>query len=671
MNNRTFKSPGFTSQAARTIRFTGMTGLMLLMGALATRGVAESYSIHSPDNSVRVAISVSNDITYAVTMDRDSVIEPSPISLTIDPDLVAGRNAQVTGVERRTINEDLYPVVREKFAIIHDRCNELTLHCQGGYSVVFRAYDNGVAYRFQTALGKDIVVRAEKAEFHFAGPAQVYFPEEQSFFSHNERNYLQAQLDSLPAGRLASLPVLVASADKKVLVTESALRDYPGMWMHTSGGNALVATFPHYPLESKLEEGSDRNMPVTQYADFLAKTSGTRSFPWRILALARNDAGLLTNQLVYQLAEPQQITDTDWIHPGKVAWDWWNANNLYGVDFRAGINTQTYKYYIDFASRLGLDYIILDDGWYKLGDLLSPVPAINVPELVEYGRQKHVRIILWVVWKTLDDQLEPALDQFQKWGVAGIKVDFMQRSDQWMVNYYWRIAVAAAKRQMLVDFHGAYKPSSLRRAYPNVISRESVKGLENDKWSTDVTPTHDLMLPFIRMVAGPMDYTPGAMNNAQPRNFRIIFDRPMSMGTRAHQVAMYVVYESPLQMLADSPSQYLKELECARFIARIPTTWDETIPLQASVGQYVALARKHGDTWYLGAMTNEKARELNLDLSFLSEGKYKAEILQDGVNADHFGCDYRTVTRTASRGEALKVQLAPGGGWAAILTPEK
>jgi alpha-glucosidase len=671
MNNRPFKSPGFTSPAARRIRFIGRTGLLLLMGALASRGLADTYSLHSPDNTVRVALSVSNDITYAVTMDQDSVIEPSPISLTIDPDLVAGRNAQVTGVERRTINEDLHPVVREKFAVIHDRCNELTLRCQGGYSIVFRAYDNGVAYRFQTALDKDIVVRAEKAEFHFAGPAQVYFPEEQSFFSHNERNYLQAPLDSLPAGRLASLPVLVAVADKKVLVTESALRDYPGMWLNTSGGNGLVATFPHYALESKLEEGSDRNMPVTKYADFLAKTSGTRSFPWRMLALARKDADLLTNQLVYQLAEPQRITDTDWIRPGKVAWDWWNANNLYGVNFRAGINTQTYKYYIDFASRLGLEYIILDEGWYKLGDLLSPVPEVNVPELVEYGRQKHVRIILWVIWKTLDDQLAPALDQFQKWGVAGIKVDFMQRSDQWMVNYYWRIAAEAAKRKMLVDYHGAYKPCGLRRAYPNVISREGVKGLENDKWSTDVTPTHDLMLPFIRMVAGPMDFTPGAMNNAQPRNFRAIFDRPMSMGTRAHQVAMYVVYESPLQMLADSPSQYLKEMECARFIARIPTTWDETIALHGSIGQYVALARKRGDTWYLGAMTNEKDRELSLGLSFLSGGKYKAEILQDGINADHFATDYRTVTRSVSGGETLKVQLAPGGGWAAILTPEK
>ncbi len=405
-----------------------------------------------------------------------------------------------------------------------------------------------------------------------------------------------------------------------MLIAESGLRDYPGMWMRTGGGNVLVAVFPHYPLESKLKPGSDRNMPVTKSADFIAKTSGTRSFPWRILVLAKTDADLLTNQLVYQLAEPQQLADTSWIHPGKVAWDWWNANNLYGVDFRAGINTQTYKYYIDFAAKMGLDYIILDEGWYKLGDLMSVAPDVNVPELVEYGRQKNVGIILWVVWKTLDDQLQPALDQFEKWGVAGIKVDFMQRSDQWMVNYYWKIAAEAAKRKLLVDFHGAYKPAGLRRAYPNVITREGVMGLEHDKWSADVTPGYDLILPFIRNAVGPMDYTPGAMNNAQPKNFRAIFDRPMSMGTRAHQVAMYVVYLSPLQMLADSPSQYLKESECAKFISRIPTTWDATIPLQASIGEEIAVARKHGKTWYIGAMTNEKARELNLDLSFLDGG---------------------------------------------------
>lgn len=276
-------------------------------------------------------------------------------------------------------------------------------------------------------------------------------------------------------------------------------------------------------------------------------------------------------------------------------------------------------------------------------------------------------IILWVVWKTLDDQLDVALDQFEKWGVAGIKVDFMQRDDQDMVNYYWKIAAEAAKRKMLVDFHGAYKPSGLRRAYPNVLTREGLKGLEHNKWSLDITPEHNLTLPFIRMVTGPMDYTPGAMINAQPENFRIIFNRPMSMGTRAHQVAMYMIYESPLQMMADSPSNYLKESECTEFISRIPTTWEDTRVLEAGVGEYLMLARKNGRCWYIGAMTNENAREFTLDLSFLDNGEYSMGIIEDGVNADRYGSDYRKITRIISKGDSLTIRLSPGGGWAAIL----
>jgi alpha-glucosidase len=559
-------------------------------------------------------------------------------------------------------------VIPEKFAAIEDYYSELVIDFKGDYSVIFRAYDNGVAYRFQTSMNGELKIVSEQVIFNFAGTNHVYFPEEESFFSHNERTYLHEQLDTLSAERLGSLPVLVATTGPKVLIAESALRDYPGLWVKSSAGNTLRGTFPHYPLDSQLQPNSDRDVPVTRYADYIAKTEGNRSFPWRILAIAREDGDLITNQLVFQLAGELQIKDTSWIKPGKVAWDWWNANNIYGVDFRAGVNTETYKYYIDFASRFGIDYIILDEGWYKLGDLLNVVPEMDVEALINYGKEKNVGIILWVVWKTLDDQLEAALDQFEKWGAAGIKVDFMQRDDQEMVNYYWKIASEAAKRKMLVDFHGAYKPSGLRRAYPNVITREGVKGLEWNKWSKDITPTHNLTLPFIRMVAGPMDYTPGAMINARPDNFRIVFTRPMSMGTRAHQVAMYVIYESPLQMMADSPSNYLKEPECVEFISGIPTIWEDTRVLEASVAEYLVLARKNGSNWYIGVMTNEKAREFTVDLSFLDEGDYSAEMIEDGINADRYGNDYRKVTRTISRVDSVTIKLAPGGGWAAKLT---
>jgi len=644
--------------------------LILCVASIVNGQQRKTYEIQSPDEAIELVVTVEEEIMYSVTVDGKRIIEPSQISMTVDDGRVIGRNPGVSDVRKSTVRQEIKPVIPEKFAVIDDHYNELAIVLEDHFSVIFRVYNNGVAYRFKTTLNGDIKVVSEQAAFNFDGTNHIYFPEEQSFFSHNERTYLHLQLDTVSAGRLASLPVLVATAGPKVLIAESALLDYPGMWVKGTGGNSLIAAFPHCALESQLQPNSDRNAPVTKYADYIAKTKGNRSFPWRILAVARKDAELLTNQLVYQLAEELRIEDPSWIRPGKVAWDWWNANNLYGVDFRAGVNTRTYKYYIDFASKFGIEYVILDEGWYKLGDLLDIVPELDVEELIGYGKKKDVGIILWVVWKTLDDQLGVALDQFEKWGVAGIKVDFMQRDDQDMVNFYWKVAAEAAKRKMLVDFHGAYKPSGLRRAYPNVITREGVKGLEHSKWSRDITPKHNLMLPFIRMVTGPMDYTPGAMINAQPDNFRSIFSRPMSVGTRAHQVAMYMIFESPLQMMADSPSNYLRESECTEFISRIPSIWEETRVLEASVGEYIVLARKKDCFWHIGAMTDEKAREFTLDLSFLDDGGYSAEIIEDGLNADRNGSDYRKVTWTVSKDDSLTIRLAPGGGWAAILRPK-
>ncbi|NOX66573.1 MAG: glycoside hydrolase family 97 protein [Chlorobi bacterium] len=625
------------------------------------------YKVLSPDNTIELSVTVENAIQYSVLVDGKIILRPSPISMTLGNDQVLGSNPKVMDITRKSVDEEITPVIKEKFSVIKDNYNELTIFFEDDYSINFRVYDNGVAYRFSTSISGVIEIVSEEAVFNFAGSDFVYYPEEKSFFSHNERLYHHIQLDTMAAGLLASLPVLVETDGPKILIAESALRDYPGMWMVSSNKNSLSASFPKYALEDKLEPNSDRNVPVTKSANYIAKTKGNRSFPWRILAIAKEDGDLITNQLIYQLGEKQQIEETSWIKPGKVAWDWWNALNVYGVDFKSGVNTETYKYYIDFASRFGIEYIILDEGWYKLGNLMEVVPEINMEEIIAYGKEKNVGIILWVIWKTLDDQLEAALDQFEKWGVKGIKVDFMQRDDQKIVNYYWKIAAEAAKRKMLVDFHGAYKPAGLRRAYPNVITREGVKGLENNKWSKDITPTHNLTLPFTRMVTGPMDYTPGAMLNAQPEMFRIVFERPMSMGTRAHQIAMYVIYESPLQMLADSPSNYLSELESTEFISRIPTVWDDTKVLKAKVGEYLIIARKNEHNWYIGAMTNENAREFTIDFSFLDDKEYTADIIKDGINADRYAGDYSTETKTISRNDSLKINLAPGGGWVLIL----
>jgi alpha-glucosidase len=381
-----------------------------------------------------------------------------------------------------------------------------------------------------------------------------------------------------------------------------------------------------------------------------------------VLVVADRDAVLLDTDIVYRLASETTMTDTSWIKPGKVAWDWWNYNNIYGVPFRAGVNTDTYKHYIDFAAENGLEYIILDEGWYKLGDLLSTVPEIDMDALAAYAKEKKVGLVMWVVWKTLDLQLDAALDRFEAWGVKGIKVDFMQREDQWMVNYYERIAKAAAKRKLLVDFHGAYKPTGLYRTYPHVVTSEGVLGLEQDKWGEDASPTNAVTFPFLRMMAGPVDYTPGAMMNATKADFKPIFNRPMSQGTRCHQLGMYVVFESPLQMLADTPSNYRKEPESLALLSKVPSVWDETKVLSATIGEHILVARRAGSDWWVGGLTNWDARDVEIDLSFLGAGAFQAEIHRDGPNADRVGVDYVREVKPVSSADRLKIHMAPGGG---------
>jgi alpha-glucosidase len=408
---------------------------------------------------------------------------------------------------------------------------------------------------------------------------------------------------------------------------------------------------------------------VTERAAYIAVTRGTRTFPWRVLGLAERDEDLLTNQIVWLLEKPSQVQDTSWIKPGKVSWDWWNANNVYGVDFKAGINTATYKYYIDFAAKNKLDYIILDEGWYKLGNVLDVVPEINMQELAAYAKEKNVGIILWVVWKSLDDQLIPALDQYAKWGVKGIKVDFMQRDDQKLIEYYYKVSRETAKRKMLVDFHGAQKPSTMTRTWPNLISTEGVRGMEWSKWSAETEPKHNVTLPFTRMFLGPMDFTPGAMLNATKATFAPIMNHPMALGTRCQQLAMYVVYESPLQMLSDSPTNYEREPESLEFLREVPTTWDESRGLGGQISEYVVMARRKASDWYVGAMSDWTARDLDIDLSFLPAGNFTMEAYQDGVNADRMASDYKKVTMQVNKSTKLKVHLAPGGGWAARIHP--
>ncbi|MGB9468569.1 MAG: glycoside hydrolase family 97 protein [Candidatus Acidiferrum sp.] len=638
---------------------------------LATVASAQaSYDLRSPDKRIEVRIRTAQGVRYDVVLNGRAILEDSGLSLDVDHKIL-GREVKVTAAKESHHDQVVEPVVRQKFAKIRDNYNELRLTMDGDYAVVFRAYNQGVAYRFETSVPDEHVkIYGEEANFRFPANFVVFYPQEDSFFSHNERKYLPQHLLAINPAFLASLPAVVDVGEgAKVAIAESDVAEYPGLWLRGTGGNGLDGTFPPYPLKEKLVR--DRDFQVVESADYIAVTTGKRTFPWRVLGIVDRDADLITNPLVYLLESPSKVQDTNWIKPGKVSWDWWNDNNVYGVDFKAGINTQTYKYYIDFAAKYGIPYIILDEGWYKLGNVLDVVPEINMEELTAYAKQKNVGVILWVVWKTLDDQLIPALDQYQKWGIKGIKVDFMQRSDEILINFYHRVSSETAKRHMLVDFHGDQKPATMTRTWPNLISTEGVRGLEWSKWSAEAEPEHNVTLPFTRMFLGPMDYTPGAMLNATKTSFAPIMHRPMSLGTRCHQLAMYVVYESPLQMLSDSPSNYLREPEAMEFLAAVPTEWDESKALDGKIAEYVAVARRNGSDWYVGAMNNWSARELEIDFSFLPEGHFEMSAYQDGDNADRFGSDYKLVKMPVARTTKLKINLAPGGGWAARIQPAK
>lgn len=627
---------------------------------------AKDITVVSPGKNLKLVVTAGKGLEFKVFSNGKYVAGAENIFLDLKDHPSPGQNIRIKRINKKEINTTITPVVAVKNREVKDHFNQLRLECDGGYRIDFRLYDDGLAYRFVTQWSDSVIVENENVNFLFPENTMAWYPREESFFSHNERAYIHLDLPDIQPGDIASLPALfTVHGGPRILITESGLFDYAGMWIEGTGDDGVHAVFPHYPL--KVKQTSDRDVAPVERADYIAVTSGTRSYPWRIMVIVPEDKDLTGNQMVYKLAPENKLKDTGWIRPGKVAWDWWNALNIYHVNFTSGVNTRTYKYFIDFAASQGIEYIILDEGWYKLGNLMDVNPDVNLEELVRYGREKNVGVILWVVWKTLYDQMDEALDRFEELGISGIKVDFMQRDDQWMVDYYWLVAREAAKRHLLVDFHGAYKPSGLSRAYPNVITREGVRGLEWNKWSEYITPEHDVTLPFIRMVAGPMDFTPGAMRNAQKENFHASFTRPMSQGTRVHQLAMYVVYESPLQMLADNPSNYLREPESLSFIAEVPVTWDKTIPLDGKVGEYVAIARKKENTWYIGVMNNGISREITLNLDFLPAGDYDLRYYRDGVNAVRFAEDFDTGMTMVHSGEHLTVRIAPGGGWVGIL----
>jgi alpha-glucosidase len=645
--------------------------LLTVMVSLLTHAAPKpkTYELKSPNGAIVVHITVDEHLRWSVDQKGQSVIAPSEISLQLQNGETLGENAKILSAPTQTVNTTITPVNYKK-TTINDRYTQLTLKCKDDYDIVFRVYDDAVAYRFVTNKKGELIVKNEEANFNFADDDKAFIPiqfdyrDGKIFNSSFEALYHEIDLSRFPKDSLAFLPLLVdIGQNKKVAILEADLDDYPGMYLDLNAtGRGLKGVYAPYPLNAKLH---GINYIPTERADYIAKTAGARSFPWRAIVISEQDKDLMNQDIVQKLAASPKITDISWIKPGQVAWDWWNHWNVSHVDFKAGINTPTYKYYIDFAAANHLAYIVMDEGWSGDLDLMQISPGINLQEIVDYGKTRGVGVILWATWYAVTQQLDKAFPFYANMGIKGFKIDFIDRDDQLAIASTYRIAEVAAQNKLMVDYHGTSKPAGLQRTWPNVIGYEGVKGLENYKWANEDQPRYVVTIPYIRMMAGPMDYTPGAMRNATQDAYRPINDNPMSKGTRCAQLAMYVVFEAPIQMLADNPTTYRREQECTDFITGIPTTFDETVALDGKVGEYLALARRKGDTWFVAAMTNWTPRNLTVDWSFLPAGEYEAVVFEDGMNADRDATDYKKEIIRFHSGDKLPVQLYGGGGWVA------
>ncbi|WP_353334396.1 glycoside hydrolase family 97 protein [Bacteroides sedimenti] len=660
--------------------------LLIVICCLFTQiGFAQKLlTVSSPDGKIKTTISLGDKITYTVKGYDQTIIDASPISMTLSSGEMWGKNVRLEKETRQTINQTIVsPFYKQKQ--IKDNCNELILNFKKGWGLKFRVYNDGVAYRFINYRKEAFTIRNEEVKYNFTDdfPATVPFvnigrtkdikSKEMQFANSFENTYTTDNLSKLDSNRIAFLPLVVqAKNGVKVCITEADLESYPGLYLNSiNNQNSLVGILAPYPKRSEQGGHNMLQLRVKEREDYIAKVNGAREFPWRVAIIASEDKQLAQSDMTYKLASPSRVTDYSWVKPGKVAWDWWNDWNIYGVDFEAGINNATYKYYIDFAAANGLEYVILDEGWAVnlKSDLMQVIPEINIKELVDYGAKKNVGIILWAGYHAFNRDMENVCKYYSQLGVKGFKVDFMDRDDQEMVEFNYRAAATCAKYHLILDLHGMYKPAGINRTFPNVLNCEGVFGLEQLKWSPATTDMvkYDVTIPFIRMAAGPMDYTQGAMKNAAKGCYAPINSEPMSQGTRCHQLALYVVLESPFNMLCDNPSNYMREKENLDFIATVPTVWDETKVLDGKMGEYIVTLRRAGEKWYIGGVTDWTARDITLDFSFLGKGTYKATIFKDGMNAHRAGRDYKKEEVLVTADSSKSIHLAPGGGFAVKL----
>ena len=671
----------FVATNGRRLSIRGLCFLTALFLSLSLS--AKPFMVKSPDGKIAIDISITEKITYSVSHESDALLEQSPVSMTMTNGKAFGINPRLLKSELKSVNEQIKSPLYKR-STVADVYNELALTFRGDYRLIFRAYNDGIAYRFVSTAKKAFEVQSEEATFNFPTGSTAYVTYvrpngyhadnmtnngtfEEQFFKSFVNVYTNMKLSDWDKRKLAVMPLLVNTPNgKKICLTEADLINYPGMYLNVSDNSTSVkGVFAPYPKTVKQGgvEGIYHEVVLTR-EDFIAKCEGKTQFPWRTLIVAEKEHELLDNDMVYKLATPTQIEDISWIKAGKSAWEWWNDWNLYGVDFEAGINNETYKYYINFASKNKLEYLILDEGWYENGKIMEPIAELNLKELTAYANERGVGLILWTGCYPFMKNMEAVCKHYSEMGIKGFKIDFIDRDDQVMVNFHYEATKIAAKYKLVIDFHGTYKPTGLQRTLPNALTFEAVQGLEHMKWASPAVDqvTYDVTMPFVRMVAGPLDYTQGAMRNASKKNYQPVYSEPMSQGTRTRQIAEYVVFESPLSMLCDSPSNYEKEQECTGFMASIPTVWNETKALNGEISKYVTIARQSGTDWYVGAINNWDARTLELDLSFLGAGNFQAEVFKDGVNADKAAQDYKREMIDIPSNRKISFTMAAGGG---------
>ena len=644
-----------------------LTAVVLSLSIVAA---AKTYTSTSPDGKIEVNLDVNQKIAYSINLDGSPILTDGIISITLNGKTL-GDNPKVNSVSKKLVEEKIKPAIPFKFSEIDNIYNQMLLKFKDKYSVEFRIFNDGVAYRIITNVDGSVEVDNEVFKVNLPEKYTLHGQQSGRFKTSYEEKYTHLSPEEWNAStdKYTLLPLLAdIENNAKILISESALTDYPGMFLQPStDNNTLNSIFPKVPL--KFGDDGDRSVKIMEEADYIAKTSGKRAFPWRYFVITTDDCQIIENTMSARLAEKSEILDPSWIKPGTTTWEWWNGATPYGtdVDFIAGCNTPTYKYFVDFANKYGVNYILLDEGWaINTRDPFNANVNLNLPELIEYANSKDVGVILWLSWLTVENNFDEIFKKYAEMGVSGIKVDFMDRTDQWMVNYYERVAKEAAKNGLFVDFHGSFKPSGLEYKYPNVLSYEGVRGMEQ---MGGCTPDNSVYFPFIRNAVGPMDYTPGAMLSYQPEKYYC--DRPNagSQGTRAYQMALYVLFETGLQMLADNPTLYYANDDCTKFIAGVPVLTDQTKALEAKAGEYALVAKQKGDNWYIGGITNndQKWREFEITLDFIGDGEYTMTSFEDGINAPKQAMHYVKNVKRVKKGDKIKIKMARNGGFASKL----